>query len=390
MLVLGPLADNGGPTRTLAIVAASALLDGGNPADCPATDQRGEPRPIDGDGDGSPACDIGAFEAQEVIDVPVDLPIEINTTDEGSDTDPGDGFCWTGQFLLTRMPACSLRAAVEEANARTGSVELFVPAGVYDLVGDLVVTDDLMLTGEGREKATIAGRLWTAPGDEGTSLALVSLSLDNPTTDRFSIGRPQLTLTDATLRGVRSEVTELRVAGSQIEDAALYAFGPEATVVDSELTSAVVAGNSGTELAVTGSTLIDVRLSAPGGTVLDDVDSTDGSVQGFPLEIRRSILRQTAFAPSTGIVIEASDIRLAPGQLLRGPGGTVVRSVVTGTGPLFTGAAVWRFEASTVAPAAPSVPPQLGWAESDLEDRQLHGDRQPRHRQPAPGRALDG
>jgi CSLREA domain-containing protein len=55
---LGPLQDNGGATPTRAIGLSSAALDQGpdSGAGCPATDQRGVPRPQ------GPACDIGAFE----------------------------------------------------------------------------------------------------------------------------------------------------------------------------------------------------------------------------------------------------------------------------------------------------------------------------------------
>lgn len=61
---LGPLADNGGPTRTRAIGANSAAIDAGNPGRCAQRpfDQRGAARPVDGDGDGTKVCDIGAFE----------------------------------------------------------------------------------------------------------------------------------------------------------------------------------------------------------------------------------------------------------------------------------------------------------------------------------------
>ena len=54
--LLGPLADNGGPTDTHALLAGSPALDAGNNADCPPTDQRGVARPQGG------VCDIGAFE----------------------------------------------------------------------------------------------------------------------------------------------------------------------------------------------------------------------------------------------------------------------------------------------------------------------------------------
>ena len=49
---LGPLSDNGGPTRTMAPASGSPALGAG--ANCPATDQRGEPR--------GATCDLGSVE----------------------------------------------------------------------------------------------------------------------------------------------------------------------------------------------------------------------------------------------------------------------------------------------------------------------------------------
>jgi parallel beta-helix repeat protein len=61
-LHIGPLADNGGPTPTHALLPGSPAIDAGSSADCPATDQRGQPRPANGNGDGLAVCDIGAYE----------------------------------------------------------------------------------------------------------------------------------------------------------------------------------------------------------------------------------------------------------------------------------------------------------------------------------------
>lgn len=53
--LLNPLDDNGGPTLTYALYPASIARGWANPAACPATDQRGEPRVAS-------ACDAGSFQ----------------------------------------------------------------------------------------------------------------------------------------------------------------------------------------------------------------------------------------------------------------------------------------------------------------------------------------
>ena len=55
---LAPLANNLGPTQTMALLSGSPALDAGNPsaANLPATDQRGRPRTTNG------VLDIGAYQ----------------------------------------------------------------------------------------------------------------------------------------------------------------------------------------------------------------------------------------------------------------------------------------------------------------------------------------
>ena len=87
--VLGPLQNNGGPTLTHALRAGSPAIDGGNPDGCLdhlgallLEDQRGLPRPVDGNGDGTARCDIGAIEFQPSDTPPSDLVLHNAATQQ--------------------------------------------------------------------------------------------------------------------------------------------------------------------------------------------------------------------------------------------------------------------------------------------------------------------
>ncbi|MCI0394415.1 MAG: hypothetical protein L0332_35025 [Chloroflexi bacterium] len=72
----------------------SPAIDIGDPDTCPITDQRGEHRPADGDGDGHAICDIGAFERTEHD------PTSVSLTSLGGLTRPAINLTWLGGFIL--------------------------------------------------------------------------------------------------------------------------------------------------------------------------------------------------------------------------------------------------------------------------------------------------
>jgi predicted outer membrane repeat protein len=135
---LGPLANNGGPTKTHALLSGSPAIDFGNPDGCPATDQRGVTRPQDGDGNPPASCDIGAFEAATGSSPPPSScsprpPVTVTSTPDGAGrlrvtvSTTGVG----GALSVLRFGAASnaqIDAPGGPPNA-TGNFEVSPPAG---------------------------------------------------------------------------------------------------------------------------------------------------------------------------------------------------------------------------------------------------------------------
>ena len=86
----------------------------------------------------------------------------VDTTADGTDASPGDGAC------ASFSGACTLRAAIMEANALAGAETITLPAGTYrpalgvndeDLgaEGDFDILDDITIVGAGRDQTIVSG-----------------------------------------------------------------------------------------------------------------------------------------------------------------------------------------------------------------------------------------
>jgi CSLREA domain-containing protein len=153
------LADNGGPTPTVAIAPDAPAVDV-IPVDEPGLcddalthDQRGESRPVNTTGGDIARCDVGAVELAETF-APMSWTVD-SAADE-PDANVGDGQC-----SIVATGSCTLRAAVQEANAWPATDLITVPEDI-DIVltvpgtgenaavrGDLDITDDVTIDGQG-------------------------------------------------------------------------------------------------------------------------------------------------------------------------------------------------------------------------------------------------
>jgi CSLREA domain-containing protein len=163
---LGPLQNNGGPTFTHLAGTGSPALDTGHPSSCPATDQRGQARPMDADGDGTATCDVGATEFLDLC------PGDPNKTEPGAcgcgvaDTDATDANGVPDCFVNGEFKA-RLAHGKEMVNALTGdetddgmAQELMT---MTDLLDDYMTAHpDLQLTGTKPKPSKLLKRLGKA------------------------------------------------------------------------------------------------------------------------------------------------------------------------------------------------------------------------------------
>ncbi|TXT21850.1 MAG: Cadherin domain-containing protein, partial [Planctomycetota bacterium] len=232
--LLGPLTNNGGPTQTHALLEDSPAIDAGDPlvAGLPANDQRGVPfaRVVEFSENG-PVVDMGAFEFQT-------FELTVNT-----DSDELDAEFDTDDL--------SLREAIAFANNNPGkdmitiNTASFADNTITLTLGQLLITDDLLILGPGAANLTISGNNDSrvikvdGGGDEVTKIVEFNgLTISDGNLSESDGGgifnRERLTITDSTISN-----------NSAVEGAGLFNSRGTLTLQNSLVTGNTASGFGG-------------------------------------------------------------------------------------------------------------------------------------------------
>lgn len=185
--LLGPLANNGGPTETDALLAGSPALGTALGAACPATDQRGVPR-------AASACDVGAFQPQ-----PADLSVAVAAP---ASTTQGDAIAYTitvtnngpgptgGVTLTDSLPAgTSLYSIGSSQGACSGTSTLTCALGALEdgASATVQVTAIANATGSLTDSASVTGTE-ADPSTANNSASTTTLVRAFPTSASSTLG----------------------------------------------------------------------------------------------------------------------------------------------------------------------------------------------------------
>ena len=356
---LGPLANNGGPTKTHELLDGSPAIDAGNTT--LTTDQRGLSRKVDHPSApnvfGGDLSDIGAFEAR---------PLEVNTisdADDGACTLPGTG------------NGCTLREAINAANNTPGTQTItFAPSlttggpSTITLLTELPqLSSDMTIAGPGAELLSV--RRSSAAGtpefrifqvNTFRSVTISGLTIANGRLAGFGGGGVanfgELTLSNCNLYGNSAGTIGINGTGGGV-----YSEGSALTLINCKvgglgpgqgntagasgggvfnsrgtllMRGGAVVGNTGDGIASGSATTID------GVTITNNIETGNGGggllLLGGEIKIINSLIaNNTANGGSGGGIRNAATANT-----------TIINSTFSGNSSVIDGGGIYNFNAS--------------------------------------------
>jgi Ca2+-binding RTX toxin-like protein len=280
--LISPLQNNGGLTRTHALLFGSPARDAGNNVGVTATDQRGFDRRFDGDGDGTTTVDIGSFESGLTVNSFLDT-VDVNPGDRSSADVAGNS---------------TLRAAIMEANAQPGADSIVLLPGTYRLTiagqdennartGDLDITETLTIIGAGDGSTIIdaSGLDRAFHVIAGASLNLMGVTVING---------------DADLGGAILNQGVLNLENTTIANSsASLGGGIYNDITEGKLSAAVLAGST----SVSVSDVTEFPRQAGFTIIVDSEEMRVDSISGKTFTVTRGVNGTTANAHLSGATV---------------------------------------------------------------------------------------
>jgi hypothetical protein len=294
---LGTLADNGGPTQTIALLAGSPAIDAGKNSlavdpqgNLLKTDQRGTgfPRVVSG------TVDIGAFERPVVTSSPTVYIVDL-TSDTGASTSANEGdilYCVTQANANTNLAGSEIEfdptvfsTATPQTIKLSKALELNPPSGpeLIEGPGASIVTvsgnndGGAVFDVTSSATASLAGLTISGGDDSGINNA-GTLTVTNSTIDNnFDSGIDNLGMMTVTNSTIDNNTNNF--------GGGIYNLGTM-TVTDCTLSgnSATAGGgiDSGGPLTITGSTLSDNSAAKSGGGIVNfaQLTVTGSTIEG--------------------------------------------------------------------------------------------------------------